>query len=102
MKLALSIAALLLCSTLSPAAEFTGWLTDAKCAKAGKAASKDHAGCADKCVAAGEQIVLLGEGNKIYKIKNQDKVRPHLGHHVALQATLDGETLDVETGRYVD
>ena len=97
-----SIAALTVCAGLVHAAEFTGWLADAKCAKAGKAASKEHAGCADKCVNGGEQIILVGEGNKIYKIKNQEKVKPHLGHHVALQATLDGETLDVETGRYLD
>src|SRR5690349_119051 len=87
---------------LSAAAEFTGYLADAKCAQAGKAASGQHSGCAKKCVEAGEKIVLVTEDNKIYRIKNQDKVKPHLGHKVALEATLADDTLDVETGRYLD
>ena len=72
---------------LSRAEEFTGWLADAKCAKAGKAGSDQHSGCAKKCVEGGEAIVLVGEDKKICEIKNQDKVKPHVGFHVALQAT---------------
>jgi hypothetical protein len=87
--------------TLASAEEFTGWLTDAKCAKGGKAASSQHGNCARKCVEAGGEIVLLGE-EKVYKIKNQDKVRPYVGSKVAVQATLTGDTLEVETGRYLE
>ena len=94
-------AGMLLAGTLC-AAEFPGYLADAKCARAGKAAAKEHANCAVKCVEGGEEIVLVGDDKKTYKIKNQAKVKPHVGHHVALEATLDGDTLEVETGRYLD
>ncbi|MGH9673028.1 MAG: DUF5818 domain-containing protein [Bryobacteraceae bacterium] len=100
---ALLLGTLLCVAGLSRAAEFSGWLADAKCARGGKAASAEHAGCAQKCVEGGEAIVLVGDDKKIYKIKNQDKVRSHLGRKVALQAKLEGEdTLEVETGRYLE
>jgi hypothetical protein len=87
---------------LARAEEFTGYLADAKCAKAGKAASAQHSGCSKKCVEAGEEIVLVGEEGKIYKIKNQDRVKPHVGYKVALQAKLDGDTLEVSGGRHLE
>src|SRR5689334_9483851 len=87
---------------IASAAEFSGWLADAKCASAGKASAAGHSGCAQKCVEGGEPIVLVGEDKKLYKIKNQDKVKPHVGHHVALEATLSGDELQVEKGRYID
>src|SRR5690348_4365494 len=92
----------LLFAGMTWAAEYVGYLADAKCARAGKAAGKEHANCSVKCVEGGESIVLVGDDKKIYQIKNQAKVKPHVGHHVALQATADGDTLEVETGRYVD
>jgi hypothetical protein len=87
---------------IAHAAEFTGWLADAKCASAGKAAAAAHSACAQKCVEGGQPIVLVGEDKKIYKIKNQEKVKPHLGHHVVVEATLSGDELQVDKGRYID
>ena len=102
MRIAFLTGMLLSMAGLSLAAEFTGYLADAKCAKAGKAGSAQHSACSKKCVDGGEAIVLDGATNKIYQIKNPDKVKPHLGFKVALQATLDGDTLDVEGGRHLE
>src|SRR5438132_5884262 len=83
MKIVALVGMLLSMAGLSLAAEFTGFLADAKCAKAGKAGSAQHSACSKKCVDGGEQIVLVAEGGKIYQIKNQDKVKPHVGFKVA-------------------
>jgi hypothetical protein len=101
MKLAVLLGMLSLAG-LARADSFTGYLADAKCAKAGKAASAGHSGCAKKCVEGGEAIVLVGEDGKIYQIKNQDKAKPHVGFHVELQATREGDTLDVQGGKHLD
>lgn len=94
---------MLICAAgLVRAEEFTGWLADAKCAAAGKAGANGHAACARKCVEGGEAIVLVGEDKKIYKIANQDRVKPHVGYKVALRAKLDGDTLTVEGGRHLE
>ena len=53
-------------------------------------------------MAAGEKVVLVGEDGKILQIKNQDKVQPHIGHKVTLQATREGDTLDVQGGKHLD
>jgi hypothetical protein len=102
MKTAVLLGILVSTAGLSRAEEFKGWLADAKCAKAGKAGSDQHSGCSKKCVEGGEAIVLVGEDKQIYQIKNQDKVRPHVGFHVALQASKEGDTLDVEGGRHLE
>ena len=73
MKVTLLLAMLLGVGMAARADEFTGFLADAKCAAAGKAASAGHAECARKCVAAGEKIVLVSEDGKILQIKNQEK-----------------------------
>ena len=93
----------MLCGALTQAAEFTGYLADAKCARGGKAASPQHEECAQKCVEGGEPVVLVTNDKKVYKIKNQDKVNSHAGIKVAVEAKLEGEdTLVVEEFRIVD
>ena len=87
---------------ISRAAEFTGYLADAKCAAAGKAGSAAHSACSKKCVGGGEAIVLVTEDGKVLKIKNQDKVKPHVGFKVALDATLEGDSLEVAGGRHLE
>lgn len=77
-------------------ATYVGWLADAKCANAGKAATDDHAGCAQKCVEGGEAIVLVAEeGGNIYMLDDQEAAKPHAGHKVTVAGTLDGETIAV-------
>jgi hypothetical protein len=81
------------------AEEFTGWLSDAKCAAAGKGASSDHAACAKKCVEGGEAVVLVTADNKVYKIKNQEPAKRHVGQKVTIEGKLDGDTIEVQSGR---
>jgi hypothetical protein len=81
------------------AEEVTGFLADAKCAAAGKAGSAAHSGCAQKCVQGGEAVVLVTAEGKIYKIKNQEKVKGHAGAKATLEGKVDGDTIEVERGR---
>ena len=46
----------------------------------------------------GEAVVLV-TADKVYKIKNQDRVKNHVGEKVQLEGKLDGDTLEVEKGR---
>ncbi len=99
MKAAVLMGLLLGGAALVHAEEITGFLADAKCAAAGKAASAGHANCAQKCVQGGEAVVLVTSEGKVYKIKNQDKVKGHVGAKATLDGKVDGDTIEVERGR---
>ncbi len=99
MKAAVLVGMLLGAAALVRADEVTGFLADAKCAAAGKAASAAHAGCAKKCVEGGEPVVLVTAEGKIYKIKNQEKVKGHVGAKATLEGKIEGDTIEVERGR---
>jgi hypothetical protein len=85
------------------AAEFTGYVSDTKCAasnaKAGAASEwvKPAAfeACAKQCVKEGSAPVFVTADNKIVKIgaDAMDKVMPMLGHKVTLTGKMDGDTL---------
>jgi hypothetical protein len=53
--------------------------------------------CTEKCVSGGEKYVFVGEGDKIYKIANQDfaGLKAHAGHAVIVTATTKDDTLTV-------
>ncbi len=75
---------------------WTGWLADEKCALGGKAATDDHAGCAQNCVKGGQPIVFVSEADKaVYTLDSPDKVQEHVGHKVTLEGTMDGTTIAV-------
>jgi opacity protein-like surface antigen len=91
------MAMLVLTAGLSFAADWVGYVADAKCAAGGKAASAGHAGCAQNCVKAGQPIAFVVEADgKVYKIKNQDAVAAHVGHKVTLTGQLDGDAIQVD------
>ena len=100
MKTRLLLTALLTLTGLARAEEFTGWLSDAKCAAAGKGGSAEHAACAKKCVEGGSPVVLVTADGKVYKIRDQDqdKVKRHAGQKATLEGKLEGDTLSVERG----
>lgn len=78
------------------AGEWTGYISDASCAKdTAKAASDAHAKCAQGCAKKGQALVLVTDG-KVVKIANQDKVQDHAGHKVTITGKLDGDTLTVD------
>jgi len=96
-----------LASLTALAGEWTGYLSDEKCA-AGGAKSKTAAEwiqpaafetCVKKCVKAGSPVVFVTEDNKIIKIDAQsmDKITPQIGHKVRVTGSIEGGTLKVDT-----
>jgi len=83
---------------LAGAEELTGFLADAKCAAGGKGGAAGHANCAKKCIEGGQDVVLV-TGDKVYKIKNQEKVKAHAGMKATLTGKVEGDTIEVEKGR---
>ena len=95
MRKVLALIAMMMMTTgLSLAGEYSGYLSDKKCAKA----DAGHAGCAQGCVKKGQPVVLVeeGEGGKVYDIANADAVKDHIGHKVTITGKLDGTKLQVE------
>jgi len=73
--------------------QWTGWITDQKCAEAGKYAGEQH----KKCVESGAAVVFVNDADKkIYKITEPDKVKAHVGEKVTMDATAKGDTLEIE------
>ncbi len=98
MKKILTIAILtLVTAALCFAGSATGFVTDAKCAKAGKAGA-GHAGCAKGCIGGGEAAVLVDADGKIYEIAEQDKVKEHAGAKVTINGMIaDGKISSIES-----
>ena len=76
--------------------EWTGWLSDAKCAANG--AKESHKGCALKCVEAGQSIVFVKEDDKkVYKLENPEEAKSLLGDRVKLSGSLEGDTIKIDS-----
>jgi len=75
--------------------QWTGWLSDAKCAANG--AKEAHKGCTIKCVESGQPIVFVAEDKKVYKLQNADKVKSLAGDRVVLSGSKDGDTIVVDS-----
>jgi hypothetical protein len=74
------------------AEQWVGWVTDEKCASAGKYSGTEH----DKCVQAGQAIVFVTETDKkVFKLRSDDKAKGHLGQKVRLTGTATGDTIEV-------
>jgi hypothetical protein len=73
-----------------------GWVADAKCgAKMGSAAG---AACAQKCVAGGEKMVIVTDGDsKVLAVDNQDALKGHAGHHVTVTGTMGKDSMHVDS-----
>lgn len=79
------------------AESFTGYVSDAMCAKdPHKAATADHAACAQKCIQGGEKPVLI-VGDKVYTITNPDTLVSHAGHKVTVNGEVKGDALTVKS-----
>ena len=71
-----------------------GWITDAKCGAKGANASGEA--CTKKCIAAGEKMVIVTDGDsKVLAVDNQDALKGHEGHHVAVTGTMGKDTMHV-------
>ena len=82
--------------------EATGFVTDAKCAKAGKAGA-GHAGCAKGCIGGGEPAVLVDADGNVLEIAEQDKVKGHAGAKVTIKGTIaDGKISSIQSVEAAD
>ncbi len=97
-KFVLGLAGMLALALTAMAGEWSGYISDAGCAKkqgAAKVASADHAGCAEGCIKKGDKAVLVTEDGKVYQIANQDKVKEHAGHKVTIEGDMSGDSITV-------
>jgi hypothetical protein len=89
------------------AAEYTGYISDEKCASA-SAKSKTAAewikpaafeSCVKKCVKDGSAVVFVTEDNQLYKIDadSMSKVMPELGHKVTVTGKIEGGTIKIDS-----
>jgi len=73
-----------------------GWVSDSKCGA--KGASASHAECAKKCVGAGEHAVIVSDKDQsVMNVDNPDTLKDHLGHHVAVTGTMNGDAMHVDS-----
>lgn len=71
-----------------------GWITDAKCGVKGANAAGEA--CTKKCVAAGEKMVIVTDGDqKVLSVDNQDALKGHEGHHVSVTGTMSNDSMHV-------
>lgn len=99
MKRIAALATLTLTFSAAPllAESFTGWVSDAMCAKnPDKVASADHADCAKKCIEGGSPAVLVVNG-KVYQVSNPDMLKSHAGEKVTVDAKNDNGTLTIKS-----
>jgi hypothetical protein len=78
------------------AAQWTGYISDAKCGLKGNSA--DHADCAKTCIKNGEAAVLVSAG-KMYTLDKQDEAKALAGEKVVVKGTAskDGKSIKVDT-----
>lgn len=73
-----------------------GWIVDAKCGAKGANAAGEA--CTKKCVDAGEKMVIVTDSDKkVIAVQNQDAVKEHAGHHVAVTGTMGKDSMKVDS-----
>ncbi|HEY4008895.1 MAG TPA: hypothetical protein VGM11_02005 [Acidobacteriaceae bacterium] len=94
---AVATLALTFCSASAFAESFTGWVSDAMCAKnPDKVSNASHADCAKKCIEGGSPAVLVVNG-KVYPVSNPDALKSYAGEKVTVDGTLHDGTLTVKS-----
>jgi hypothetical protein len=65
-----------------------GYVVDEKCGA--KGANDKAAGCSKKCIEGGQKAVLVQDSDgSVLAIDNQDAIKGHEGHHVAVTGHVD-------------
>src|SRR6185437_3789653 len=73
-----------------------GWVSDSKCVA--KGANAGAAACTKKCIEGGASAVVVTDGdNKVLTVDNQDALKGHEGHHVAVTGHVKGDSIHVES-----
>ena len=81
---------------MGKSATVKGWVSDDKCGA--KGANAGGEACTKKCVAAGEKMVVVTDGDsKVLAIDNQDAVKDHAGHHVAVTGSVTKDSIHVNS-----
>ena len=102
MMVCLASAAMLSIPVAAAAETMKGRISDSMCNA--KHADGEHGTkkmtdrqCVEGCMKDGSKYVFVGEGDKIYKIENQDlaALKAHAGHDVTVTATAKGDTLTI-------
>ena len=77
------------------AADFSGYIIDSNCAS--KKEMRGNVQCAQSCIRRGASAVLVTDDDKIYKLTEQDKVKPEAGKKVTITGKLSGDTISVDS-----
>ncbi len=101
--LASIVAVAALAATPATAADsWKGQISDAMCNA--KHADGDHGSkkmtdrqCVEACIKGGAQYVFIGDGDKVYKIANQEfaGLKAHAGHSVTVSGTMKDDTVTI-------
>lgn len=79
------------------AGEWTGYISDAKCAAGHSDGSEKSVNCVKACIKGGQAPVLVSDG-KVLKIANADKVGVDVqGQKVKVTGNLEGDTVTIES-----
>lgn len=93
---ALAVLVLAVAAMAADMSTVNGYVSDSKCGV--KGTSEKHAACAKKCIASGEKMVVVTDGdNKILTVDNPDKLAGHEGHHVAVTGSVKGDSIHVDS-----
>ena len=99
-KLALAMTlGLSLCGVTAMAEEWSGTISDSMCGKAHADASAKSQACVKACIEKKGASAVFVTGDKVLKIADasMEKVKPHLGHKVTINGSLEGDTVTVDT-----
>src|SRR5271154_2116017 len=81
---------------MGKSATVNGWVSDSKCGA--KGANAGAAACTKKCIDGGATAVVVTDGdNKVLTVDNQDALKGHEGHHVAVTGHITGDSIHVES-----
>jgi hypothetical protein len=71
-----------------------GWVSNDKCGA--KDANEKGGACTKKCLAAGAKMVIVTDGDqKVLAVDNQDALKGHEGHHVAVTGNMGKDSIHV-------
>jgi len=85
-----ALIALLAIGVLAKNQRWTGYVSDAKCG------AKLDAACTKKCLAAGEKMVFVNDGDKsVIPVANPEKLKDHVGQHLLVEGRLENNMLTV-------
>jgi hypothetical protein len=99
---ALTAAVVMAAAPAMAADSWKGQISDAMCNA--KHADGEHGTkkmtdqqCVDACVKGGAKYVFVGDGDKVYKIANQNfaGLKTHAGHTVTVSGTMKDDTLTI-------